>query len=140
MGGSVRGGVGSLEGGVPATAGDTCETRVAVEVAPAGVPPAGVVGLGVPAAAVPVEVAVATAAVLAFVFAWNEYMLALTFMNSENARTVTVAVATLSGAFVYQIPWGRIAAGVIASSLPLIVLAIFFQKKIVAGLTTGSIR
>ena len=84
--------------------------------------------------------ALATAAVLAFVFAWNEYMLALTFMNSENARTVTVAVATLSGAFVYQIPWGRIAAGVIVSSLPLIVLAIFFQKKIVAGLTAGSIR
>jgi multiple sugar transport system permease protein len=84
--------------------------------------------------------ALATAAVLAFVASWNEYMLALTFMNAENARTVTVAIATLSGAFVYQIPWGMIAAGVIASSLPLIVLAIFFQNKIVAGLTAGSTR
>jgi len=84
--------------------------------------------------------ALATAAILVFVASWNEYMLALTFMNADNARTVTVAVATLSGAFVYQIPWGLIAAGVIASSLPLIVLTIVFQKKIVAGLTAGSVR
>jgi multiple sugar transport system permease protein len=82
--------------------------------------------------------ALATAAVLAFVACWNEYMFALTFMNTEEARTVTVAVATLSGAFVYEIPWGRIAAGVIVSSIPLIALAIVFQKKIVAGLTAGS--
>jgi multiple sugar transport system permease protein len=84
--------------------------------------------------------ALATAAVLAFVFSWNEYMFALTFMNADDARTVTVAVATLSGAFVYEIPWGRIAAGVIVSSIPLIGLAIVFQKKIVAGLTAGSNR
>jgi ABC-type glycerol-3-phosphate transport system permease component len=84
--------------------------------------------------------ALATVTILAFVFSWNEYMLALTFLNADDARTVTVAVATLSGAFVYQIPWGLIAAGVISSSLPLIALAIFFQKKIVAGLTAGSVR
>src|SRR5437868_2367757 len=64
VGGSVPGGVGTLEDGVPATAGDTSETRVAVEVAPAGVPAAGVPGVGVPAAAVPVGVAVATPVVL----------------------------------------------------------------------------
>jgi len=84
--------------------------------------------------------AIATATVLVFVSCWNEYMLALTFMNAEASRTVTVAVATLSGAFVYQIPWGLIAAGVVTSSLPLIVLAVLFQKKIVSGLTAGSIR
>jgi multiple sugar transport system permease protein len=84
--------------------------------------------------------ALATAIVLVFVFSWNEYMLALTFMNADTSRTVTVAVATLSGAFVYEIPWGLIAAGVVASSIPLIVLSVFFQKKIVAGLTAGSIR
>jgi trehalose/maltose transport system permease protein len=84
--------------------------------------------------------ALATVTVLAFVFSWNEYILALTFMNAEDARTVTVAIATLSGAFVYDIPWGLIAAGVIASSLPLIVLTILFQNRIVAGLTAGSAR
>ena len=84
--------------------------------------------------------ALATATILAFVSSWNEYMLALTFMNADYARTVTVAVATLSGALVYQIPWGLIAAGVVASSLPLIFLVVFFQKKIVAGLTSGSVQ
>jgi trehalose/maltose transport system permease protein len=84
--------------------------------------------------------ALATALVLAFVFSWNEYMLALTFMNADEARTVTVAITTLSGAFVYQIPWGLIAAGVIVSSLPLIALTVAFQNKIVAGLTAGSNR
>jgi ABC-type glycerol-3-phosphate transport system permease component len=49
-------------------------------------------------------------------------------------------VATLSGASTYEIPWGQIAAGVIASSLPLIALLIFFQRKIVAGLTAGSVK
>jgi multiple sugar transport system permease protein len=84
--------------------------------------------------------ALATAAVLVFVSSWNEYMLALSFMNAETSRTVTVAVATLSGAFVYEIPWGLIAAGVVASSLPLIILAVFFQQKLVAGLTSGSVK
>ena len=84
--------------------------------------------------------ALTTAAVLVFIFSWNEFMLALTFMNAENAKTVTVAIATLSGAFVYQIPWGLIAAGVIASSAPLILLVALFQRKIVAGLTAGSVK
>ena len=67
-------------------------------------------------------------------------MFALTFMNIESQKTVTVGVATLSGAFSYEIPWGQIAAGVIASSIPLIALVIFFQRKIVAGLTAGAVK
>jgi multiple sugar transport system permease protein len=84
--------------------------------------------------------ALATVGLLAFVFSWNEFMLALTFINAEQAKTATVAVATLSGAFVYEIPWGLIAAGVIVSSAPLVVLIAFLQKNIVAGLTAGSGR
>ena len=82
--------------------------------------------------------ALATTALLAFIFSWNEFMLALTFMNAESAKTVTVGIATLSGAFTYEIPWGLLAAGVIVSSAPLIVLAAIFQKRIVAGLTAGA--
>ena len=84
--------------------------------------------------------AAVTAGILVFIFSWNEFMLALTFMNIESQKTVTLGVATLSGAFAYEIPWGQIAAGVIASSLPLILLVIVFQKKIVAGLTAGSVK
>jgi trehalose/maltose transport system permease protein len=82
--------------------------------------------------------ALATTGLLAFIFAWNEFMFALTFMNVESAKTITVGVATLSGAFTYEIPWGLLAAGVIASSLPLIALVVIFQKRIVAGLTAGA--
>ena len=81
-----------------------------------------------------------TAAILVFIFAWNEFMFALTFISIETQKTVTVGVATLSGAFTYEIPWGQIAAGVIASALPLIVLLIIFQRKIVAGLTAGAVK
>jgi ABC-type glycerol-3-phosphate transport system permease component len=84
--------------------------------------------------------AVVTAGILVFIFSWNEFMFALTFMNIESQKTVTVGVATLSGAFSYEIPWGQIAAGVIASSAPLIILVIFFQRKIVSGLTAGAIK
>jgi multiple sugar transport system permease protein len=81
--------------------------------------------------------ALVTTAILVFIFSWNEFMFALTFMNLESAKTITVGVATLSGAFTYEIPWGLLTAGVVASSLPLIILVILFQRKIVAGLTAG---
>jgi multiple sugar transport system permease protein len=84
--------------------------------------------------------AMIAAGVLVFIFSWNEFMFALTFMNIESQKTVTVGVATLSGAFAYEIPWGQIAAGVIASALPLVLVAIVFQRKIVSGLTAGAVK
>jgi multiple sugar transport system permease protein len=84
--------------------------------------------------------ALATAFLLVFIFSWNEFMFALTFMNLESSRTVTVGVATLSGAFAYEIPWGLLAAGIVASTAPLIVAVVFFQRQIVAGLTAGGVK
>jgi ABC-type glycerol-3-phosphate transport system permease component len=65
-------------------------------------------------------------------------MFALTFLSAEQAKTITVGTATLSGAFAFEIPWGLLAAGVIASSIPLVILVVVFQKRIVAGLTAGA--
>ncbi len=84
--------------------------------------------------------ALVTTGILVFIFSWNEFMFALTFMNLDSAKTVTVGVASLSGAFTYEIPWGLLAAGVIASSVPLILLVIVFQRKIVAGLAAGALK
>jgi ABC-type glycerol-3-phosphate transport system permease component len=61
-------------------------------------------------------------------------------MNLDSAKTMTAGVATLSGAFAYEIPWGLLAAGVVVSALPLIVLVVIFQKRIVNGLTAGSVK
>jgi len=82
--------------------------------------------------------ALVTTGILVFIFSWNEFMFALTFMNLESTKTVTVGIATLSGAFAEQVPWGLLAAGVVASSLPLIVFVLFLQRRIVAGLTAGA--
>ena len=79
--------------------------------------------------------AMVSALILVFVFSWNEFMLALTFINSEQSKTITLGISTLSGALGYDIPYGLLAAGVVASSAPLILLALLFQRKIVAGLT-----
>lgn len=82
--------------------------------------------------------ALVTTGLLAFIFAWNEFLLALTFLQIDAARTVTVGLATLGGAFADEIPWALLAAGVIASSVPLIAFVIVFQRRIVAGLTAGA--
>lgn len=84
--------------------------------------------------------ALATAFLLTFIFSWNEFMFALTFMNRETSRTVTVGMATLSGAFAYEIPWGLMAAGIVVSTAPLILVVALFQKRIVSGLTAGGVK
>jgi multiple sugar transport system permease protein len=84
--------------------------------------------------------ALTTAFLLVFIFSWNEFMFALTFMSRDSSRTVTVGVATLSGAFAYEIPWGLLAAGIVVSTAPLIVAVALFQKRIVAGLTAGGVK
>ena len=84
--------------------------------------------------------ALTTAFLLVFIFSWNEFMFALTFMNQETSRTLTVGVATLSGAFAYEIPWGLLAAGIVVSTAPLIIAVTLFQKRIVAGLTAGGVK
>lgn len=84
--------------------------------------------------------AVATTGLLVFIFSWNEFMFALTFMNLETSRTLTVGVATLSGAAISEVPWGLLTAGVVLSSLPLIGLVLVFQRQIVEGLTAGAVK
>ena len=90
---------------------------------------------------IPLSAPALTAAfLLIFIFSWNEFMFALTFMNQESSRTITVGVATLSGTFGYEIPWGLITAGIVVSTIPLIITVSLFQKHIVSGLTAGSVK
>lgn len=80
----------------------------------------------------------ATTALLVFVAAWNELLFALTFLSSPDARTVPVAIALFSAE--HKEPWGAIAAASTVATLPLVVLALIFQRKIVAGLTAGAVK
>jgi multiple sugar transport system permease protein len=84
--------------------------------------------------------ALATAAILIFIFCWNEFLLALTFMTNDEARTVTAGIASLSGGSQFEIPWGAIAASVVVSTLPLLVLVVLFQRRIIQGLSAGATK
>ncbi len=84
--------------------------------------------------------ALVTTGILTFIFAWNEYIFALTFMTREELKTIPVAVAQLGGASVFEIPYGPLAAATVVGTLPLVLLVLFFQRKIVQGLTAGAVK
>lgn len=77
---------------------------------------------------------------LAFIAAWNEFLFALTFTLSSETRTVPVAIALISGATGYELPWGNVMAASVTVTLPLVILVLIFQRRIVAGLTAGAIK
>jgi trehalose/maltose transport system permease protein len=84
--------------------------------------------------------ALVTTGLLAFIAAWNEFLFALTFTLTSEMRTVPVAIALISGASSYELPWGNIMAASIIVTVPLIVLVLVFQRRIVSGLTAGAIK
>jgi trehalose/maltose transport system permease protein len=83
--------------------------------------------------------AVATG-LLAFIAAWNEFLFALTFTLSSETRTVPVAIALISGSTGYELPWGNIMAASVVVTLPIVILVLIFQHRIVAGITAGAIK
>ncbi len=84
--------------------------------------------------------AMATTGLLAFIAAWNEFLFALTFTLTDSQRTVPVAIALLSGGSAYELPWAPIMAASVVVTVPLVVLVIIFQRRIVSGLTAGAVK
>jgi multiple sugar transport system permease protein len=82
--------------------------------------------------------ALATCAILVFIFSWNELLYALSFISTPAKRTIPVAIALFAGEHVE--PWGQIAAASTVATLPLAALALLFQRRIVAGLTAGAVK
>lgn len=84
--------------------------------------------------------AMVTTGLLAFIAAWNEFLFALTFTLSAEQRTVPVAIALLSGASQFELPWGNIMAASVIVTVPVVVLVLIFQRRIVSGLTAGAVK
>jgi trehalose/maltose transport system permease protein len=84
--------------------------------------------------------ALVTTGLLAFIGAWNEFLFALTFTSNNDQRTVPVAIALLGGASDFEIPWGQIMAASVIVTVPLVILVLIFQRKIVSGLTAGGVK
>lgn len=82
----------------------------------------------------------ATTGLLAFIAAWNEFLFALTFTLTNEMRTVPVAISLMSGNSQHELPWGSLMAASVIVTVPLIVLVLIFQKRIVSGLTAGAVK
>jgi multiple sugar transport system permease protein len=81
-----------------------------------------------------------TTAILTFIMAWNEFIIALSMVNQKDMQTVTVAISKFTGATQYQQPFGtQMAAGVVVT-VPLVIAVLIFQRRIVAGLTAGGVK
>jgi multiple sugar transport system permease protein len=81
-----------------------------------------------------------TAGLLAFIFVWNEFLFAITLTSSANVRPVPAAIAFFTGSSQFEIPLGTISAASVVVTVPLIVLVLIFQNRIVAGLTAGAVK
>jgi multiple sugar transport system permease protein len=81
-----------------------------------------------------------TAAILVFIFAWNDFLFANTLTSTDNARTVPAALAFFPGASQFEDPTGPIAAAAVVVTVPIIIMVLIFQRRIVAGLTAGAVK
>ncbi len=82
-----------------------------------------------------------TAAILVFIFCWNDFLFAITLTSSrEGAQTVPAALAFFTGESQFTAPTGAIAAAAILVTIPIILFVLFFQRRIVAGLTSGAVK
>jgi multiple sugar transport system permease protein len=81
-----------------------------------------------------------TASILVFIFAWNDFIFANTLTSTDNARTVPAALAFFTGESQFEQPIGAISAAAVVVTIPIIIMVLIFQRRIVAGLTAGAVK
>src|SRR6266480_194058 len=81
-----------------------------------------------------------TAAILVFIFCWNDFLFAITLTSSNSSRTVPAALAFFTGPSQFTAPTGNIAAAAVIITIPIIIFVMIFQRRIVAGLTAGAVK
>lgn len=81
-----------------------------------------------------------TTAIIAFFLAWNDFVYGITLTSTEASRPVPAALGLFSGASQFESPTGPIAAAALIVTIPVVVLVLIFQRRIVAGLTNGAVK
>jgi multiple sugar transport system permease protein len=81
-----------------------------------------------------------TTAILVFLFCWNEFLLAISLTSTTAARTAPAALAFFTGSSQFAVPTGSISAAAVVITIPIIIFVLFFQRRIVAGLTSGAVK
>lgn len=84
--------------------------------------------------------ALGSTAILVFLYSWNEYPIALTWISRPELLTLSPAIARIAGSSLFTVPYGAFAAVTVLGSLPLLLLVLLFQRSIVSGLTQGAVR
>ncbi len=79
-----------------------------------------------------------TAAILTFIYAWNEFFFALLILTQPDKQTLPVGIALFQGEF--TMPWGELAAASVLATLPLVILVLLFQRWIISGLSAGAVK
>jgi multiple sugar transport system permease protein len=81
-----------------------------------------------------------TAAILVFIFCWNDFVFAISLTSTDRSRTAPAAIAFFTGAAQFETPVGSIAAAGVVITIPIIIFVFLFQRRIVAGLTSGAVK
>jgi multiple sugar transport system permease protein len=81
-----------------------------------------------------------TTAILVFIFCWNDFLFAISLTSTTKARTVPAAIGFFTGSSQFTAPTGSIAAAAVIITIPIILFVLFFQRRIVAGLTSGAVK
>jgi multiple sugar transport system permease protein len=83
---------------------------------------------------------IATTAILVFMFCWNEFLLAISLTSTDTARTAPAAMGFFTGVSQFTFPIGSIAAAAVIITIPIVIFVMIFQRRIVAGLTSGAVK
>jgi len=81
-----------------------------------------------------------TTAILVFLFCWNEFLFAISLTSTTASRTAPASIAYFSGSSQFTVPTGPIAAAAVVITIPIVIFVVFFQRRIVAGLTSGAVK
>ncbi|MFY0407248.1 carbohydrate ABC transporter permease [Solicola sp. PLA-1-18] len=81
-----------------------------------------------------------TTAILVFIACWNDFLFALSLTSTSRSRTVPAALSYFQGATTFEVPTGPIAAAAVVITIPIVIFVLFFQRRIVAGLTSGAVK
>jgi multiple sugar transport system permease protein len=81
-----------------------------------------------------------TTAILVFIFCWNDFLFAISLTSTERSRTVPVALSFFTGSSQFEDPTGSVAAAAVVITIPIVLFVLFFQRRIVAGLTSGAVK
>jgi multiple sugar transport system permease protein len=81
-----------------------------------------------------------TTAILVFIACWNDFLFAISLTSTNRARTVPAAMSYFTGATTFVKPTAAIAAAAVIITIPIVIFVLFFQRRIVAGLTSGAVK